>query len=230
MKVIFVCVVMFVALFFTTITKAETPPPRWVLAPDAATDPDRKWTDSAPAARTSFQLALRLGTNDAANDFFGNQIAAVLEGGWKITRSEFVGVYVSGGIGRPGSLLTQRCTPGDECGERSTSFRTGAEGIHSFLPGERFNPWFGAALGFTTARAALSRPRPSLDATAVAVGLETRIMLGIDIRVNETFGVGPYIDVTYTPGVSAKLHDNGTRDLKNTDTWSSIGVRFVLFP
>ena len=178
-------------------TSASTPATGLTTSADAASIADRRWIDAAPVARAGApQLGLRLGVNNALDNYFGVQYALTLEGGWKFTRSEFAGLYLSGAYGSPGVRLIDECPV---CKASSGNLRVGGQYIHSFYPGERFNLWIGGAIGFTSSAAGIKNPPPKAtpgsppppkEITAEAEGLELRLLLGLDVRVTEKVAVG----------------------------------------
>ncbi len=197
------------------------------------TNPDRAWVLAAPPPREdSVQFAARLGGVSWSGDIFGSQLEVVAGGGYKQGANNYFGGYGAFGIGSVGAEIERTCPPNSTCSGRTTSFRFGAEFQRHFLPGERFNPWFGIGLGY--ARAAATYERPSLNAVdAVAAGLDVRVMLAIDIRVSETFALGPVIDAGFGPGLSGEVTDGigGKRGLpEDVGRWGSVGWRFVVFP
>lgn len=216
----------------TSSASTESPTPAAVSVTNVP-DADRVWMNAAPASREKeMQFALRLAANTPGEDVFGTQVFLLGEVGFKQSKSVFLGAYIGGGIGGVGRDLKDQCVlfPAG-CSGSTTSFRIGAEFQKHLLPGERFNPWLGIGLGYALSKASIDHQKPNRSpATAVAGDAEIRLMWGVDMRINPTIGLGPFIDGNYGGGTGEfRDVDGQKRDMKSI-VWTTIGWRVVFFP
>ena len=220
----------------TPAAPAASPSPVSSVSPspsERARASERAWMLSAPLARDAgLQMALGLSVRGSSRGVFGSQGALLGELGVKTSASVLLGAYAGIAVGGVGSDLAATCPTGAACSGFSTNVRFGAQFQRHFLPGERFNPWIGIGLGYALSNASLTRPG-LLGASAQSSGPELRLAFGIDVRINGSFAVGPVLDGGYETVVAGEVRDGGggARELpKEGGTWSTLGVRFVVFP
>lgn len=185
-----------------------------------------------PPASTGFQLAMRTGYSVplgkaegglAMSDLFSGQVPLFIELGGKPIPYLFLGGYLGFGFGGPAGLLKQTC--GGRCS--AASFRLGVEGQVHILPAGLANPWVGYGIGF--------------ESSAIGTGAEgslgfggvefARLGAGVDFRISQGFGVGPFVDLSLGNYSSASIGDED-EDLEDTalHEWVTFGARFVVFP
>ncbi len=200
----------------------------------AAEDPD---APKKVPGHVGFQMAIGsgyafpLGDVDSSltqEEFISGQVPLLLDIGFKVTPTFYIGLYTGVGFGGAGSMLDDVCTsPGVDCS--SSTIRMGINTQYHFLPDERWNPYIGYGVGYEVAT--LSATGPGGEANLTTTGLEfARLALGIDYRASSVIGFGPYVDLG--AGAYSSMSDGtSTLDLNvGIHGWLHFGVRMTLLP
>jgi len=199
---------------------------------------------AAPPASRGFQLALRTGyslpmgkaTGEDGDDLskgLGNQIPFLVDLGGKLTDNIFLGGYIGAAVGKEGSDLEKLCgTSGISC--TTAAFRIGALFEYNFLPNQKVNPWLGYGIGIESN--AINAEGNGRKASVTITGFEfAHLMGGVDFRLTELFGIGPFVDLSIGQ-FDRVTNDDGsskettTIDKKAMHQWLTLGVRAVFWP
>lgn len=178
--------------------------------------------DPTPPAHTGFTGAVRLGTmfpmakaepDRAMSDFFSTQFTAILEAGYRPIPEAMIGAYggASGGSG-------------------SSTLRAGVEAMVFFLPGSLIDPFIGYGIGWESGSGSFGGDEGTYRGLEIA-----RLSAGFDARLEESFGIGPVVDLGIGRYSSfSGSTRGGARDeslgLRAAHQWLMVGVRGVLFP
>ncbi|HEX5098761.1 MAG TPA: hypothetical protein VFV94_04645 [Polyangiaceae bacterium] len=188
--------------------------------------------DPPPPAQVGFQMALRTGyavplgkaEDDLdMSDFASGQVPIFVEVGGKPIKHLFLGGYMGFGFGGPAGFLKEACN--GRCS--AASFRLGIEGQLHMLPAALANPWLGYGIGLESVAVGTSG-----DDSIAFAGVElARFSAGVDFRLTEVFGVGPFVDFSMGNYSSISLGDVSV-DIPHTTLheWLTLGARFVFFP
>jgi len=198
-----------------------------------------------PPARVGFQAALRGGLAVAMGDTFGGprgemkerfggQGSFVLELGAKVTPMLFVGVYGGLQTGSVSGMVDEQCTRARaDCSIFGQ--RLGAEVQLHLTPDRRGNVWIGYGFGYENIGLSATRGPESTDQSLS--GLEyAHLMAGVDLRIEERLGIGPFIDLAIGEYSSQRIAATGTTTieqdlpLRATHQWLTIGARLVAMP
>jgi hypothetical protein len=211
-------------------------------APAAVFDqpPPRAVPAHIPPAARGFQAALRAGyglpwgraTADAGDELSargGWQVPVFIDAGFKLNKPIFVGLYFGVGYG-PGQA--DACEAGDfDCS--TMSYQLGVQGQYQFGASEAINPWIGYGLGYEILAQSLSGE--GYEEEQVSHGM-TFAKLGIGIDMRQSFGLGPFAEVsagrfaassTSVDGV--EVHE-GPVDESAWHGMVSFGVRLTVLP
>jgi len=230
------------ALLTTTRARAEEarvaprePPPEYVVP---------ELPEPTPLPRRGFQAALRPGIafplgglsgSRSMSDVAGAQIPLLLDVGFKVSPHVFLGAYGSFGLGFVTSAFEEVQCRARDCGARSV--HVGAQVQYHASPASEVNPWIGYGIGYewlwTTGIAGTSYRGPEY----------ARFMLGVDLRLSRSIGLGPVADLTlaqYTDasaepdvaGGTAGARGGASVDLsdKALHEWVTLGFRVVAYP
>ncbi len=205
----------------------------------------RAETEPLPAHR-GFQLTLRtglavpLGSVSAAtpmSDAFSVQVPLLMDVGWKPIPQLFIGVFVGGVVGGAAGQVALTCERlGVNC--VGLGFRGGILAEWNVRPGENINPWFGYGFGYELAGSSGSKGRTSISNSVR--GFEYAHLLGgVDFRLQEYFGIGPFVDAALGSYDVAESETNrgglvvkrgGAIVDQAIHLWLTFGVRVVLLP
>lgn len=202
--------------------------------------------DEPPPARRGFQLALRTGIalpvgsvspTTKMSDALGVQVPLIVDLGAKVIPNlwvgGFLGIAVGGVVGRTEQVCTQvgvNCT--------GVGFRGGIMGQWSFRPKELVNPWVGLGFGYELATSSGSNDPNSVSNSIHGFEL-VHVLGGVDFRLQDLFGVGPFFDAALGRYDYAKQEVNaggavtdngGSLPDKSFHGWLIFGVRAVMFP
>jgi hypothetical protein len=204
-----------------------------------------------PLGRRGFQLALRSGASlpfgdakepyageatldehasSSMRDLTGLQVPLTLDLGGKPDPHLFIGGTIGLAVGWPAGRLADACDrlPLD-C--RSTTVRLGALIEYVIAPHAWVTPWVGYGIGYSWFAAGDGQRQASLRGFEIA-----HFLLGLDVRLSRTFGIGPYVDYaigsfsreSLSAGTSAAI-DRGIGD-EAWHHWLTIGPRLLLYP
>jgi len=201
------------------------------------------FSDGASAAEPlppdhGIEAAVRLGlaipagsmqSGTSLDSYAGSAVPLVLEAGWRIDPSLFVGarfLYAFPQLKNPmGS-----CNSNVSCDGFDTSL--GVEGVYRFMADRKFAPWAGVGFGYEWASEDINRPNGGLGGTYR--GFEGLLQVGGDVRTSSQLVLGPYAEVSLgrfetTDGrlrIGNTTTDT-TMDIANTavHTWISFGIR-----
>jgi hypothetical protein len=202
-----------------------------------------------PPARTGFQMDVRTGlsipmgttgvTGVDANtnapvtlgmsDVSSTQVPFIVDIGAKVIPQLFLGGYFGLAFGGEAGRAKTACEAnGGAC--ISVGVHLGIEAQYHILPDASANPWLGYGIGFESL--AVSGGSNNNNDTVSFGGVQfARLMGGLDFRLNRTFGVGPFVDLSFGRYSTFKAGSVST-DISPTATheWLTLGARFVFFP
>jgi hypothetical protein len=202
-----------------------------------------------PPARTGFQMDVRTGysipmgqtgvgvfdanTNTSTklrmSDVTSTQIPFIVDIGAKVIPQLFLGGYFGLAFGGEAGQVKAQCEAnGGAC--ISVGVDIGIEAQYHFLPAGSVNPWIGDGIGFESL--SVSSGESNSDNNVTLGGFQWgRLMTGVDFRLNRTFGVGPFVDLSFGNYSSIKTGSVST-DISPSSTheWLTLGARFVFFP
>lgn len=202
--------------------------------------------EETPPARRGFQLALRTGVAipfgnvtpaTAMSDALSPQVPLLLDVGWKPIRHLFLGAYLGGTIGGAAGQIADTCNEnGINC--IGVGFRGGLLAEVNIRPDHFVNPWAGLGFGYEIGGSGGTQGRSSIDNSVRGFEL-VRVLTGVDFRLQEYFGIGPFLDVSFgrydyaasridLGGLVSKL--GGDVNDKALHVWLLAGVRLVLLP
>ncbi len=199
-----------------------------------------------PAAHRGFQLALRTGVAvpfgdvtraTAMSDALGVQVPFLVDVGAKVLPQLFVGVYLGAAVGGAAGQVENQCTrAGVNC--TGLGFRFGLLAQYNFLPKALINPWVGYGFGYEIAGSSGSNGSNTI--TNRIRGFELAHLLGgVDFRLQDWFGIGPFLDVALGRYDVAESEVNaggsitslgGTVTEKAFHAWGIFGVRATMLP
>lgn len=224
---------------------AEPPPPE--------PPPRRRYSFDAPPASTGFQASFGLGLSfpygDATEDpgdslgaRYAWQLPLLFGLGAKLAEEWYLGGYLQFGFGSEGS------DPGveDACDDKDTNLendvscsvltiRVGVEGVYSFEPEARWNPWIGYGLGIESVIQTIDdRPHNREETNSSTGTTYAKLSFGADYRAS--VGFGPVVEVvasrfekTTTEINGSEVH-SGPVDDPAWHTWITVGFRMVVRP
>jgi len=197
-----------------------------------------------PPAQTGFQAALRpglaipLGSASRGvpmSNVYGLQRSLTLDVGLKPIENLFVGAYLGAGVGGAGSAFDSLCSGASSCS--SSSLRIGVEAQFHFRPARLVNPWVGYGIGFesTSSKQELGPVTASQNRNGIEFA---HLMAGVDFRVFEVIGVGPYLDFSIaqygsvSSSSSTQAVQEGSKDIeeKRIHEWLTVGLKITLLP
>jgi hypothetical protein len=200
----------------------------------------------APPAHTGFQLALRTGVavpfgevekGATMSDSFTPQVPIIGDVGIKVAPDLFLGAYVGVSFGGVGDTVKQGCDAvGVDC--TAVGVRFGIQAQYHFIPDGKWNPWVGYGIGLELLTASGSKNDDKLHAGLFGVEY-AHFMAGVDYRVSEVFGIGPFADFALGQYGSTSLEAtrNGVTKKSNGDLanpslheWLTIGLKVTFFP
>lgn len=202
--------------------------------------------DAPPAAHTGLQLALRTGVavpfgevddGSKMSDSFTPQVPIIADVGIKVAPDLFIGAYVGVSFGGVGDTVKQGC---DAVGVGCTAFgvRFGIQAQYHFNPDGQWNPWVGYGIGLELLDASGSKNDDKLHAGLFGVEY-AHFMAGVDYRVNDIVGIGPFADFALGQYGSTSLEAtrNGVTKKSNGELsnpalheWLTLGLKVTLFP
>ena len=202
--------------------------------------------DVPPPANKGFQLALRTGaaipigevrSGFAMADALSVQLPFLVDLGFKPIPALFIGVYLGAAVGGATGAVEQQCNSvGISC--TGVGFRGGLQVQYNFLPAQRINPWVGYGFGYELGGSNGSNGDRSVSNSYRGFELG-HILAGADIRLQDYFGIGPFLDAAMGQYDAAKNETNdggyistlgGKIDDKAMHAWIIVGVRAVLLP
>ena len=202
--------------------------------------------EETPPARRGFQLAIRSGAaiplgsvspTVKMSDALGVQVPLIVDVGAKVIPNLLLGGYVGVAVGGAAGQIEQACNQvGVNC--TGIGFRFGVMAQWNFRPDKRVNPWLGYAFGYE-----LGGSSGSNDPNSVSNSIRGfefgHLLAGIDFRLQDYFGVGPFVDASLGRYDYAKNEINsggnvvdtgGTLAAKSFHSWVIIGLRATMFP
>jgi len=146
--------------------------------------------------------------------------------GYRINPNWYVGGFFQFGLGMLPSNSVFCNMTGVNCSEND--LRAGINVHYHLLPTESFDPWVGIGAGYEWLNETIS-PAGQPDISSKLDGFEFgNIHLGVDYKVSQNFGVGPFVTFTIAQfanssfaGVSGSLTD------KKIHEWLIFGIRGV---
>jgi hypothetical protein len=200
----------------------------------------------APPAHHGFQLAFRTGvavpfgnvsTTTPMSDALSLQAPFIVDIGGKPIPHLFVGASLGAAIGGAAGAIERTCEQlAVNC--VGVGFRGSVLVAYNARPDEAINPWVGAGFGYEIGSSSGTNGRTTI--TNSFRGFEFGHLLGgIDFRLQEYFGIGPFIDAALgrydfaesdTNAGGLVTHRGGTIEDKSFHVWLILGVRVVLFP
>jgi hypothetical protein len=199
-----------------------------------------------PPEHKGFQLALRTGialpfgsvsSATKMSDAFGVQVPFLIDIGYKFIPQLFIGVYLGVAIGGASGATDAQCAQvGINC--TGLGFRGGVMAQYNFSPEKLVNPWIGFGFGYELGGTMGSTDENSISASYRGFEL-AHLMGGVDFRIQDYFGVGPFLDIAIGQYDNAKIEQNagghvttlgGSITDKSPHAWGIIGVRAVAFP
>jgi hypothetical protein len=200
----------------------------------------------APPEHRGFQLALRTGialpigsVNGATkmSDAFSAQAPLILDVGWKIIPNLFVGVFAGAAVGGAAGQVDDACQQlGVSC--VGLAFRGGILAQWNFRPDKTVNPWAGYGFGYEFGGSSGSNAKNNIS-NAVRGFDYAHLLGGVDFRLQDWFGIGPFVDAaigSYDVASSSTnaggrvLNRGGAIDDKAIHIWLTLGVRIVMLP
>jgi hypothetical protein len=187
---------------------------------------------SGPEAAVRLGLAIPAGSiSDGTNldSYAGSAVPVVLEGGYRIDPSLFVGLRFQ-------YAFPQLKNPGGSCGGNTScsgsDIQLGLEGVYRFLADQKFAPWVGLGLGYEWASG--DYDAANVGGGATYRGFQGLVQGGGDVRVSSQLVLGPFLEVAFgrfdTADTRVHLLNSTTErtaDIANTavHTWISLGIR-----
>lgn len=198
----------------------------------------------APPQQTGFQLALRggaavpFGTISAStsmSDALGPQIPVLVDVGTKLTPNIFVGAFLGAAYGGTAGALTKTCNNyGIEC--NGFWFRGGLLAEYNFHPDRTVNPWVGYGIGYEIGGTNGTYGRNKITNTVRGIEF-AHLLAGLDFRLQEWFGIGPFVDAAFGLYDVAKTQVNSggyiltsAPEDRSLHLWLLLGVRLVMRP
>lgn len=172
-------------------------------------------------ARVGYGLAMGdVGASIAMSDFQSGHVPLQLDVAYRVTNNVAVGGYFSYAFGFVGDGMDQDCTDfGVNCTASTT--RAGAQVSYAFSPGQQWNPWAGAGIGYEW-----NTVDAGTDDFTFKGWEYLNLQGGFDYGVNEKFSAGPYVmlaigqyDTAESGGRSVTVPD------KSMHEWLSFGIR-----
>lgn len=182
----------------------------------------------APSMGDAYEVA---GTGAEMSDGVEAQIPIQVDVGYKLTPALTLGAYFSYGFGVLGGSLSDTCDEFDlDCSAQSV--RLGVQALYAFNSvSPKWVPWAGAGFGYEWA-----------GYTAEGMGLKEEESLsgfeflnlqgGVDFKVTEKFGIGPYAMYSIAQYSSGTYKFTGDPDVEVFDfadetmhQWLHFGVR-----
>ena len=199
-----------------------------------------------PPAQRGFQLAIRTGValpfgnvspTLPMSDALSAQLPFLLDIGAKPFRYVFVGAYLGVAVGAAAGSIAESCSAlAVSC--MGLGFRGGLQVQVHIRPDKRLNPWIGYGFGYE-----IGGSRGENETTTVknnVRGFEIgHFLAGLDIRVDDYFAAGPFVDVALGKYDLAESLINagglvntrgGQLEEKASHIWLILGARAVLFP
>jgi hypothetical protein len=164
-------------------------------------------TDSALAEDTGFEAGLRVGygialgdaaggPDDELSDGISGQIPLILDVGYRVIPSLFIGVYAQYGFGIVGDRISEPCDVTDQIDCSAQDIRLGIQGLFHVSPGEKLDPWIG--LGFGYEWMTLAVEGGGLEFSSTFSGFELfNLQAGLDVAVSEHFYLGPFLSFSF---------------------------------
>jgi hypothetical protein len=198
-----------------------------------------------PPEQKGFQLALRTGVaipfgtvspTTSMSDAIGPQIPLIVDIGFKPTTSLFFGAYLGAAVGGTAGELKAAC-------ERYAVncvggwFRGGLLAQYNVHPDRTVNPWIGYGIGYEIGGTRGSNIQNSIRNDVR--GFEFAHLLGgLDFRIQDYFGIGPFIDGALGMYQVAKTKIDsggyvltaGSNDGTSFHLWLILGIRAVMRP
>jgi hypothetical protein len=205
----------------------------------------RAESDALPGSR-GFQLALRTGaavplgnvsTTTSMSDAFGIQAPFIIDIGGKPIPHLFIGAFLGAAVGGAAGQIERTCEQlVVNC--VGVGFRVGALIEWNVRPSEAVNPWFGYGFGYEIGGSNGSNQRTKISNSVRGFELG-HFLAGVDFRLQEYFGIGPFVDAalgrydaaeSQTDQGGLVTHRGGAIDEKSFHVWLMLGVRAVLLP
>ena len=202
--------------------------------------------DDAPPEHRGFQLALRTGIalpfgsvngGTAMSDAFSAQAPLLLDLGWKVIPNLFVGAFGGAAVGGAAGQVDTTCQNlGVSC--VGVAYRFGIVAEWNFRPDKTVNPWAGYGVGYEIGSSSGDSAKNSVS-NSVSGFDYAHLLGGVDFRLQDWFGIGPFVDAAIGSYDVAKNETNqGGRVLdrggavtdKAIHIWLTLGVRIVMLP
>jgi hypothetical protein len=208
--------------------------------------PTRAQAADPPPPTKGFQLALRAGiaapfgylsATTLMSDALSVQGPLLVDVGGKPIRQLFIGAYLGVAVGGAAGQIAKNCNDlGVSC--IGVGGRGGLLVEANLRPGEAVNPWVGAGFGYELGYSSGSAPGTTIS--NFVRGFEyTHLLGGIDFRLQEWFGIGPFLDFSIGKYDFAQSRSNagGLGETRGGDItekafhyWLIVGPRAVLLP
>ena len=240
-----------------TSSVAQPPPPAYAPQygyshppPYAASPPPSQ--DQPRPARAGFQMYLQTGLRipfGDASDAPGDSLAARYSWQWafdvglgaKVTEDFYLGAYLGFSLGFEGddTHIEALCNDDDDNLENdiscsSATARIGLEGIYSFSPGERWNPWLGYGFGGELASQSIHDRQLGHKESATSTGYTwAKLSFGADYR--RAVGVTPFGELAFGRfnNTDTKVDGDSMRIAipdRALHCWLFLGLRLVILP
>jgi hypothetical protein len=218
-------------------TYAPPPPPPMFAPPPPPVALTHPYTGPASPVWASLSLGGMFFSGNvepgvSVGRIFGTQFDLGMELGLRLNPHFGLGLYLDLGFGDVGSEVRTYCNSfGLSCS--SEILRTGVLLRHTFRPAAHMTPWFALGTGYAQGKvhSGVNSYGPSSDILTYTGWEIARLMGGLDVRTNQTFGVGFYAGLSFT---RYTRFDNtaGSLSLPSTSIHPTYeaGVRFTLFP
>jgi outer membrane protein W len=169
------------------------------------------------------------GVGTSLSDYVSGQVPIWVDAGYRFTPNIMAGLYFQYGFAFPSDTVCQNTS---SCS--GSDVRFGVQGQYRISPHESVDPWLGIGVGYEWLT--LSTMVAGLDSSLGLRGWEfLHLQGGVDFKVADGFGVGPFIDFSLAEYMTGSADGGGTsisgdvRD-KALHEWLTLGVRGVYDP
>jgi hypothetical protein len=171
------------------------------------------------------------------SDALSVQVPLLVDVGWKPIPNLFVGGFLGAAVGGAAGQIARTC---DHLAVNCVGlgFRGGLLLEYNFRPAEPINPWVGYGFGYEIGGSSGSNAGTSISNSVR--GFEyAHLFGGIDLRLQDFFGIGPFAEgalgkydfaESQTNAGGLVTHVGGSIDDKAYHVWLLLGVRAVLLP
>lgn len=207
------------------------------------------FSTAARAQDTGFEAGLRVGygiplgdavKNGKLSDAVGGQVPLILDVGYRVIPSLFIGLYGQYGFAWVGDDDANVCDSPVNASCSAHDIRLGIEAQFHFRPRQMLDPWIGLGLGFEWLSSSVESGNTEISSTLS--GFEFfNLQAGLDIAVADHFHLGPFLNLSFAEFSSVSVDCssdfcNGqfgaSGDIDNTSMheWLLIGVRGAYVP